>query len=81
MHSQNAPAQMHPSIVPGPDKQQIPRPHPLTKTRVPHISLVFREMWDTAGLALKPPQHFLTPWNKGPSTPLVVPLSRRITRR
>jgi hypothetical protein len=29
--------------------------------RVPHISLVFREMWDTAGLPLKPVA--------GPTTP------------
>jgi hypothetical protein len=31
--------------------------------RVPHISLVFREMWDTTGLALKPrwaPNHSLS---------------------
>jgi hypothetical protein len=27
---------------------------PRTDRRVPHISLVFREMWDTAGLPLKP---------------------------
>jgi hypothetical protein len=54
MPSQNEQAQMHPNIVPGRDKQQIPRSYPLTKTRVPHISLVFREMWDTAGLTLKP---------------------------
>jgi hypothetical protein len=26
--------------------------HPRYKYRVPHISLVFREMWDTAGIAL-----------------------------
>jgi hypothetical protein len=25
--------------------------YPVTNRRVPHISLVFREMWDTAGLA------------------------------
>jgi hypothetical protein len=30
------------------------RLYPGTDRRVPHISLVFREMWDTAGLALKP---------------------------
>ncbi len=28
--------------------------YPRYKSRVPHISLVFREMWDTAGLPLKP---------------------------
>ena len=28
--------------------------YPLHQCRVPHISLVFREMWDTAALALKP---------------------------
>jgi hypothetical protein len=28
--------------------------YPRTSRRVPHISLVFREMWDTAGLAHKP---------------------------
>jgi hypothetical protein len=28
---------------------------------VPHISLVFREMWDTAGLALKPVAVFTDP--------------------
>jgi hypothetical protein len=28
--------------------------YPQTDGRVPHISLVFREMWDTAGLPLKP---------------------------
>jgi hypothetical protein len=28
--------------------------YPRHKCRVPHISLVFREMWDTAGLPLKP---------------------------
>jgi hypothetical protein len=27
---------------------------PAANRRVPHISLVFREMWDTAGLPLKP---------------------------
>jgi hypothetical protein len=27
--------------------------YPVTDRRVPHISLVFREMWDTAGLTLK----------------------------
>jgi hypothetical protein len=27
---------------------------PATRRRVPHISLVFREMWDTASLAFKP---------------------------
>jgi hypothetical protein len=27
---------------------------PATKRRVPHISLVLREMWDTTGLPLKP---------------------------
>ena len=31
-----------------------PALYPLIKRRVPHISLVFREMWDTAGLPLKP---------------------------
>ncbi len=35
--------------------------HPLTNRRVPHISLVFREMWDTAGLALKPAAVATTP--------------------
>ena len=28
-------------------------PYPVNDRRVPHISLVFREMWDTAGLPLK----------------------------
>jgi hypothetical protein len=28
--------------------------YPRHDRRVPHISLVFREMWDTAGLPLKP---------------------------
>jgi hypothetical protein len=28
---------------------------------VPHISLVFREMWDTTILALKPVEDFTTP--------------------
>jgi hypothetical protein len=28
-------------------------PHPVSNRGVPHISLVFREMWDTAGLPLK----------------------------
>jgi hypothetical protein len=28
--------------------------YPRTDRRVPHISLVFREMWDTTGLPLKP---------------------------
>jgi hypothetical protein len=28
--------------------------YPRTNRRVPHISLVFREMWDTAGLSHKP---------------------------
>ena len=27
--------------------------YPVSNRRVPHISLVFREMWDTAGLPLK----------------------------
>ena len=27
--------------------------YPVTNRRVPHISLVFREMWDTAGPPLK----------------------------
>jgi hypothetical protein len=27
---------------------------PANSRRVPHISLVVREMWDTTGLALKP---------------------------
>jgi hypothetical protein len=27
---------------------------PATNRRVPHISLVFREMWDTGNLPLKP---------------------------
>jgi hypothetical protein len=35
--------------------------YPRTNRRVPHISLVFREMWDTASLALKP--------DTGPTTP------------
>jgi hypothetical protein len=30
--------------------------YPRTNRRVPHISLVFREMWDTAGLPLKLPR-------------------------
>jgi hypothetical protein len=29
--------------------------YPHTDRRVPHISLVFREMWDTTALPLKPP--------------------------
>jgi hypothetical protein len=28
--------------------------YPRRQSRVPHISLVFREMWNTAGLTLKP---------------------------
>jgi hypothetical protein len=28
--------------------------YPRSNRRVPHISLVFREMWDTEGLSLKP---------------------------
>ncbi len=28
--------------------------YPRHQSRVPHTSLVFREMWDTAGLTLKP---------------------------
>ena len=34
----------------------------LDQSRVPHISLVFREMWDTTGLPLKPAA--------GPTNPL-----------
>jgi hypothetical protein len=28
--------------------------YPCHQCRVPHISLVFHEMWDTTGLTLKP---------------------------
>jgi hypothetical protein len=35
---------------------------PVHKRRVPHISLVFSEMWDTAGLPLKPVKVFTTPY-------------------
>jgi hypothetical protein len=36
--------------------------YPLTSRWVPHISLVFREMWDTAGLPLKPVADSTTPY-------------------
>jgi hypothetical protein len=35
---------------------------PATNRRVPHISLVFREMWDTADLPLKPLADFAAPY-------------------
>jgi hypothetical protein len=35
--------------------------YPRANGRVPHISLVFREMWDTAGLPLKPDTGSTTP--------------------
>jgi hypothetical protein len=37
------------------------RLYPRINGRVPHISLVFREMWDTAGLPLKPVADFTEP--------------------
>jgi hypothetical protein len=35
---------------------------PATSRRVPHISLVFREMWDTTVLSLKPVAVLTTPY-------------------
>jgi hypothetical protein len=43
-------------------RQQALGLYPRTNSRVPHISLVFREMWDTTGLSLKPAKVSTTPY-------------------
>jgi hypothetical protein len=55
---QNFSKSVHASVVRHTDRLLS---YPCHNCRVPHISLVFREMWDTAGLALKP--------QAGPTTP------------
>ncbi len=44
---------MAPAWEPNKDRGSPPLRYPDDKSRVPHISLVFREMWDNAGLDLK----------------------------